>query len=50
MSEKVKLDGGPQKTVTWIWIEAGGLKVEYYDFSELEERQTAFERELESHA
>ena len=36
MSEKVKLTGGPDKTVTWIWLDpAGGqLKVEYYDFSE----------------
>ena len=39
MSEikKVKLSGGPDKTVTWIWLdpETGGqLKVEYYDFSE----------------
>jgi hypothetical protein len=32
--KKVKLSGGPEKTVTWIWIEAGHLKVEYYDFSE----------------
>jgi hypothetical protein len=35
--KKVKLSGGPEKTVTWIWLdpEAGGqLKVEYYDFSE----------------
>lgn len=37
MTEKVKLTGGPDKTVTWIWLdpETGGqLKVEYYDFSE----------------
>ena len=34
MSEKVKLAGGPDKTVTWIWLEKGQLKVEYYDFSE----------------
>jgi hypothetical protein len=34
--KKVKLSGGPDKTVTWIWLDpAGGqLKVEYYDFSE----------------
>ena len=35
--KKVKLSGGPDKTVTWIWLdpETGGqLKVEYYDFSE----------------
>jgi len=34
MSEKIKLTGGPDKTVTWIWLEHGQLKVEYYDFSE----------------
>jgi len=36
MTEKVKLTGGPDQTVTWIWLDpAGGqLKVEYYDFSE----------------
>ena len=36
MAEKVKLSGGPDKTVTWIWLDpAGGqVKVEYYDFSE----------------
>ena len=36
MIEKTKLSGGPDKTVTWIWLDpAGGqLKVEYYDFSE----------------
>jgi len=34
--KKVNLSGGPNKTVTWIWLDpAGGqLKVEYYDFSE----------------
>lgn len=32
--KKVKLSGGPDKTVTWIWLEKGQLKVEYYDFSE----------------
>ena len=35
--KKVKLSGGPDKSVTWIWLdpETGGqLKVEYYDFSE----------------
>ncbi len=34
--QKVQLSGGPDKTVTWIWLDpAGGkLKVEYYDFSE----------------
>lgn len=34
MAEKVKLTGGPARTVTWIWLEQGQLKVEYYDFSE----------------
>ena len=34
MTEKIKLTGGPEKTVTWIWLETGQLKVEYYDFSE----------------
>lgn len=38
MSEihKVKLSGGPDKTVTWIWLDPSDsqLKVEYYDFSE----------------
>jgi hypothetical protein len=36
MTEKVKLSGGPDKTVTWIWLDPAGrqLKIEYYDFSE----------------
>jgi hypothetical protein len=34
MIEKTKLSGGPDKTVTRIWLEGGQLKVEYYDFSE----------------
>jgi len=36
MVEKVKLAGGLDKTVTWIWLDLAGdrLKVEYYDFSE----------------
>lgn len=34
MTNKVKLTGGLEKTVTWIWLEEGALKVEYYDFSE----------------
>ena len=43
MSEsiKVKLAGGPDKTVTWIWLDpepGGQLKVEYYDFSEPAQR------------
>lgn len=38
---KVKLPGGPEKTVTWIWLEpetGGQLKVEFYDYSELAQR------------
>jgi len=38
MTEKVKLSGGPDKTVTWIWLEEDELKVEYYDFSEAAQR------------
>jgi len=38
MSEKVKLSGGPEKTATWIWLEEGRLKVEFYDFSETAQR------------
>jgi len=34
MTQKIKLDGGPDKSVTWIWLESGQLKVEYYDYSE----------------
>jgi hypothetical protein len=34
VAEKVKLNGGPEKTVTWIWLEDDQLKVEFYDFSE----------------
>jgi hypothetical protein len=36
MVAKVQLNGGPDNSVTWIWLDpAGGhLKVEYYDFSE----------------
>jgi hypothetical protein len=34
MSERSELSGGLDKTVTWIWIEDGRLKVEHYDFSE----------------
>ena len=39
--KKVKLSGGPDKTITWIWLdpETGGqLKVEFYDFSDLVQR------------
>ena len=35
---KVKLSGGPEKTATWIWLEKGQLKIEYYDYSELANR------------
>jgi hypothetical protein len=35
MTEKIKLAGGLDKTVTWIWLENRQLKVEFYDFSEL---------------
>src|SRR5688572_25511709 len=36
MTEKIKLTGGLDKTVTWIWLDpAGGqLNDEYYDFDE----------------
>jgi hypothetical protein len=34
VAEKIKLTGGPDKTVTWIWLEDSWLKVEFYDFSE----------------
>lgn len=34
MTERVKLTGGPEKTVTWIWLESGELNLEFYDFSE----------------
>ena len=37
-TRKVKLSGGPEKTATWIWLEKGQLKVEYYDYSELVNR------------
>ncbi len=34
--EKRRLSGGPDETVTWIWLDSadGQLKVEYYDFSQ----------------
>lgn len=41
MVEKTRLSGGPEKTVTWIWLDPetdGQLKIEYYDFSELAQR------------
>jgi len=34
-AKKVKLSGGPEKTVTWIWLDNNRqLKIEYYDFGE----------------
>ena len=41
MTERVKLTGGLEKTVTWIWLDpdtGGQLKVEFYDFSETAQR------------
>ena len=39
MVEKTRLSGGPEKTVTWIWLDNHGhVKVEYYDFSESAQR------------
>ena len=35
MTEKIKLSGGLDKTTTWVWIDNGHLKVEFYDFSEI---------------
>ena len=36
---RVKLSGGPEKTVTWISLNNNGqLKIEYYDFSEAAQR------------
>jgi hypothetical protein len=39
-TDKTQLSGGPDKTVTWIWLDSDGgrLKVEYYDFSETAQR------------
>jgi hypothetical protein len=37
-AQKVQLSDGRDKTVTWIWLEDGRLKVEYYDFSEAARR------------
>jgi hypothetical protein len=34
MTERIKLTGRLDKTVTWIWLEDSRLKVEFYDFSE----------------
>lgn len=37
--QRVKLTGGLDKTVTWIWLDNHSqLKVEYYDFSELAQK------------
>jgi hypothetical protein len=37
--QKVQLSGGPEKTVTWIWLDNNGqVKVEYYDFGESAQR------------
>lgn len=44
MTEKTKLTGGLEKTVTWIWLEDNQLKVEYYDFSE--DAQNAFGNDI----
>lgn len=38
MTDKIKLSGGPEKTVTWIWLENHQLKVEFYDFGETAQR------------
>ena len=41
MADKVRLNGGPEETVSWIWLDPparGQLKVEFYDFSELAQR------------
>ena len=38
MTEKIKLSGGLEKTATWVWLENGQLKVEFYDFSETAQR------------
>lgn len=31
---RLKLNGGPEKTATWIGLQDDQLKVEFYDFSE----------------
>ena len=39
--QRVKLTGGLEKTVTWIWLDpemGNRLKVEFYDFSETSQR------------
>ncbi len=37
-TDKIKLTGGLEKTVTWVWLENGFLMVEYYDFSDSAQR------------
>ncbi len=39
-TQKIQLNDGPDKTVTWIWLDPadGQLKIEYYDFSEHAQR------------
>jgi hypothetical protein len=38
-TERIRLSGGPDKTVTWAWLEDdGSLVIEYYDHSEEGER------------
>ena len=37
-TDKIKLTGGLEKTVTWIWLENSYLFVEYYDFSDSAQR------------
>jgi len=38
MTEKIKLSGELDKTVTWVWLQDGHLKIEYYDFSDEAQR------------
>ena len=39
MPQKIKLSGGPEKTVTWIWLDTNSqIKIEFYDFSETAHR------------
>ena len=38
MTEKIKLSGELDKTVTWAWLQDGYLKIEYYDFSDEAQR------------
>jgi hypothetical protein len=39
LDQKVKLNGGLEKTATWIWLDQNDrLKVEFYDFSETAQR------------